>query len=220
MFRRLALGYLAVALTAGITGCGSSGSADPLASDSTATIIDEATANTIAAQSFTMSGGTPSASLSADLTIVRGLGCSGTVVQGTTTWKVIWIGATVYAQTSQMPANEWMRGASSATNLEGLIDLCKPSSLLASLSAAGVANATRSVTVYDGQPALAITLSETDQANTQPGSIIVSDTPTPVLLDISEPGTGKFTFTGYGAVKTITPPASGQPSNAVSAGPT
>lgn len=213
MSRQLALAYLAVALTAGITGCGSSGgsgSTGPLATDSAATILTDATADTIAAQSFTLSGGI-SASLSVNLTIVRGLGCSGTVVQGTTKWTLIWIGKTIYAHTAQMAANEWMRGASSSSNLAGLIDLCKPSSLLGSLSAAGVANATRS-TVYNGQPALALTLPGSAQDNSQAGSVIVTDTQTPVLLNISEPDTGNFTFTGYGAVKTIAPPAGSQPS--------
>ncbi len=207
MFRQLALPYLAVALTAGITGCGSSsGSTSPLASDSVTAIITEATANTIAAQSFTISGGT-SASESADLTIVRGLGCSGTIVLGTTRWKVIWIGNTVYAHASSMPANEWMRGASTTSDIQGLIALCMPSSLLAPLSAPDVGSATRSVTVYDGQPALALTLAGTDQDPGQTESIVVTDTQTPVLLDISEPGSGEFTFTGYGATKTIAPPA-------------
>ena len=203
MLRQVALACLAVALTAGITGCGS---ADPLAADSTTTIITEATANTIAAQSFTVSGGT-SASLSLDLTIVRGLGCSGTIVQGTTKWRLIWTGKTVYAHTARMPANEWMRGASSAADLQGLVDLCKPGSLLAPLSASGVTSAVRSVTTYEGQPALA--LNWTNSNNGQPGSIVVTDTQTPVLLNISEPGSGNFTFTGYGAATTIEPPAAG-----------
>ena len=157
-FRQLALACLAVALTAGITGCGST---DPLAADSVTTIITEAKANTIAAQSFTVSGG-PSASLSVDLTIVRGLGCSGTIVQGTTTWKLIWTGQTVYAHTARMPTNEWMRAASSASNIQGLIDLCKPGSLLAPLSASGLSSAVQTAglrAVVDtkadpGEPAL------------------------------------------------------------------
>ena len=206
MFRRLAVACLAGALTAGITGCGSS-SGSPLASDSVATIISEATANTIAAQSFTLSGGT-SASHSVDLTIVRGLGCSGTIVQGTATAKLIWIGKTVYAHSAGMPANTWMRGADDLASVQGLIALCRPSSLLAPLSAAGVSGATRSVTVYDGQPALALTLPGTEQDPGQTESIIVTDTPKPVLLDISDPGVGEFTFTGYGAAKTIAPPKS------------
>jgi hypothetical protein len=37
----------------------------------------------------------------------------------------------------------------------------------------------------------------------------VTDTPAPVLLNVSEPGTVKFAFTGYGAVKTIAAPAAG-----------
>jgi hypothetical protein len=209
MFRRLALACLAVALTGGITGCGSSGGSgkpDPLAADSVATIITSATANTAGAQSFTISGGT-SASLSVDLTIVRGLGCSGTIVQGATKTKLIWIGKTVYAHTASMPANEWEKGASSTSGLQGLLALCEPSTLLAPLSASTGSNATRSVTEYDGQQALVLTLPETNQDNSQAGSIIVTDTQTPVLLGISQPGAGHFTFTGYGAAKTITPPA-------------
>jgi hypothetical protein len=209
MFRQVALACLAVALTAGIAGCassGGSGTADPLAPVSVTTIITEAKANTIGAQSFTVSGGT-SASLSVDLTIVRGQGCTGTIVQGTTKSHLIWIGKTVYAHTATMPANEWMRGASSASDIQGLINLCKPSSLLAPLSASGFSSATRSVTVYDGQPAVAFTLPGTAQHNGQPGSIVVTDTQAPVLLNISESGSGNFTFTAYGAAKTITPPA-------------
>jgi hypothetical protein len=211
MFRQLGLAFLAVALTAGIAGCSSSGGTGPLASDSVTTIISQATANTIGAQSFTISGGT-STSLSIDLTIVRGLGCSGTIVEGATKWKIIWIGKTVYAHTAQMPADEWMKGTSSESNLQGLINLCEPSSLLAPLTATVANSATRSVTVYDGQPALTLTLPATGQGNSQAGSIIVTDTQTPVLLDISEPGSGKFTFAGYGAAKTIAPPAASQTS--------
>ena len=209
MFRQVALAYLAVALTAGIAACGSSGgsgSTDPLAPYSVTSIITAAKANTIAAQSFTVSGGT-SASLSVDLTIVRGLGCDGTIVQGTTKSKLIWIGTTAYAHTASMPADEWMRGASSASDIQGLIDLCKPSTLLAPLSASGFSSATRSVMMYDGQPAVTLTLPGTGQGSGQPGSVVVTDTQTPVLLNISEPGAGNFTFTGYGAAKTITPPA-------------
>jgi hypothetical protein len=210
IFRHLALAFLAVALTVGIIGCGSSGSASPLASDSATTIFTEATDNTIAAQSFTIAGGT-SASLFIDLTIVRGLGCSGTIFQGTTTSKLIWIGQTVYEHTSGMPTNEWMKGASTSPAVQGLIDLCNPSNLLAPLTAVGVGSATRSVTVYHGQPALALTLPGTQQDPSQTGSIVVTDTQNPLLLDISEPGSGAFAFTGYGATKTITPPTSRLP---------
>lgn len=208
MFRQVALVYLAAALAAGIARCGSSGGSGggPLAPDSVTTIITEAKANTIAAQSFTISGG-PSASISVHLTIVRGLGCTGTIVQGTAKSKLIWIGKTVYAHTAGMPANEWMRGTSSDSNVQGLLSLCTPGSFLAALSEPSVSNATRSVTVYDGQPALAISLPGAGQGNGQPGSIVVTDTATPVLLNISAPGSGSFTFTGYGATKTIAPPA-------------
>jgi hypothetical protein len=106
-----------------------------------------------------------------------------------------------------MPTNEWMRAASSASNIQGLIDLCKPGSLLAPLSASGLSSAVRTVTSYDGQSAL--TLNWTDPANGQPGSIVVTDTQTPVLLNISEPGFGNLTFTRYGSTQTIAPPAAG-----------
>jgi hypothetical protein len=134
-------------------------------------------------------------------------GCSGTIVQGTTTSKLIWIGKTVYEHTAGMLTNEWLRGSSTASDIQGLIDLCMPSNLLAPLSLSGVSSATRSVTVYDAQPALALTLPGTAQDPSKTGSIVVTDTQTPVLLDISEPGSGAFTFTGYGATKTIAPPA-------------
>jgi hypothetical protein len=60
--------------------------------------------------------------------------------------------------------------------------------------------------VYHGQPALALTLPGTEQDPSQTGSIVVTDTQKPVLLNVSEPGSGAFAFTGYGATKTIAPP--------------
>jgi hypothetical protein len=211
MFRRRALGYLTVLLTAGIAGCGSSGgsgSTSALASDNVATIISEATTNTIAAQSVTVSGDI-SATFSFDVTIVRGLGCKGNVDLGAVKWKLIWVGKTVYAQSGSMPAGEWMRGASTASNVQGLINVCNPSVLLEPLSASGISSATRSVTVYDGQPALTLALPGTAKNNDQPGAIVVTDTQTPVLLNLSVPGAGKISFAGYGEVTTISPPAAG-----------
>jgi hypothetical protein len=49
--------------------------------------------------------------------------------------------------------------------------------------------------------------------------IIVTDTPTPVLLNIAEPGSGNFAFTGYGAAKTIAPPQTRQINPVLSNGP-
>lgn len=210
MFARVALTCLAITATGGLAGCGSSGGsggASPLAPDSATTIITEATANTLAAQSFNIAGGT-SASLSIHLTIVRSVGCTGTITQGTTESKLIWIGKTVYGQKAGMPANEWLRGASTDADLQGLISVCQPSSFLDPLlSVSGVSSATRSLTVYAGQPALSLSLPETSQDNGKPAMIVVTDTATPLLLNIAEPGSGNFTFTGYGVAKTIAPPA-------------
>jgi hypothetical protein len=193
-----------------VAGCGSSGASgggSPLAPDSATTIITEATANTLAAQSFTISGGT-AASLSIALTIVRGVGCTGTITQGATEEKLVWVGKTVYGQKAGMPANEWMKGASTDANVQSLIGLCEPSSYLDPLlSVSGVSSATRSVTVYGGQPALSLSLPATSQGNDKPAVIVVTNTKTPLLLNIAEPGSGNFTFTGYGAAKTIAPPA-------------
>jgi hypothetical protein len=138
---------------------------------------------------------------------VRGQGCSGTIVQGATTGKLIWPGQTVYAHTARMPTNEWMRAASSVADIQGLIDLRKPGSLLAPLTASGLSNAARSVTPYDGQSALAFTWP--DPVNGQPWSIVVTDARTTVLPNISQRGYGNRTFTGYRSTTTIAPPAAG-----------
>jgi hypothetical protein len=109
-----------------------------------------------------------------------------------------------------MPSNEWLRGTSTDADLQGLIRLCEPSSYLDPLlSASGVSSATRSVTVYDGQAALALSLPATSQDTGKPPTIVVTNTQTPVLLNIAEPGSGNFTFTGYGATRTINPPGGG-----------
>jgi hypothetical protein len=203
MSRRFAP-LLVVALTAGITACGSSGSGSgPLASDSASTILSVATNNTLASSSFTISGGTD-AKVSVDLTIVRGIGCTGTITQPTGKSKFIWIGKTAYAQTSSMPANEWMRGNSSAADLQGLTNLCRPAGYLAPLlNASGASSATKTNTVYQGQQALTLSI---PGANGEPGTIIVTDTGIPLLLSVSEPDAGSFTFTRYDAATTIAPP--------------
>ena len=205
MLRHLVLASVVVALAAGVAGCGS-GNGGPLAADSPAAIIAEAKANTIAAQSFTVSGGEPSAGLSVDLTIVHGVGCTGTITQGSgNTSTLIWTGKTVYAHNKGLPVNEWMRGTSSDSDLQGLLSLCRPSSLLASLDASSVTNATRSVTVYGGQPALSLSFPGT--AGAQGGTIVVTDTATPVLLNIAQSGSLGLVFSRYGATRTIAPPA-------------
>jgi hypothetical protein len=205
LLRPVVLASVAVALVAGAAGCGS-GNSGPLGADSVAAIVAEAKANTIAAQSFTVSGGESSAGLSVNLTIVSGLGCTGTITQGAgNTSTLIWTGKTVYAHAKGLPANEWMKGTSSDSDLQGLLTLCRPSTILASLDASGVTSASRSVTVYDGQPALSLSLPGT--ADGQGGTIVVTDTATPVLLNISQPGSLSLGFSSYGAAKTITPPA-------------
>ena len=205
VLRQLVLASVVIALAAGVTGCGS-GNNGPLGADSAAAIIAEAKANTIAAQSFTVSGGESSSGLSVDLTIVRGLGCTGTITHGPgNTSTLIWTGTTVYARTKGLPANEWMRGTSSDSGLQGLLSFCKAGSLLASLDASGVTSVTRSVTTYGGQPALSLSLPGT--AGAQGGTIVVTDTATPVLLDIAQPGSLNLAFSRYGATKSIAPPA-------------
>jgi len=207
MFRQVSLACLAAALAAGAAGCGSSGGTGPLASDSAPTVVSEAMANTIAAQSVTITGG-PTAALAVDLTIVHGLGCTGTIVQNSVQSTVIWIGKTVYARSTGMPANEWMRGTTTDPNLQGLLALCQPANMLAGLSASGFSDATRSATVYHGQPALSLTIPGSAQGSGKPGTVVVTDTASPVLLNISGSGPGSVTFSGYGATKTIAPPAS------------
>jgi hypothetical protein len=206
MFRRVAP-FIAVAVTVGIAACSSSGGiggSGPLASESVKTIRAQATANTLAAQSFTISGSAATSS-SVDLMIVHGVGCSGTISQSTGTSKFIWIGATAYAHTASMPANEWMKGSSSQADLQSLINLCKPASYLDPLlNVSGADSATAATTVYKGQSALTLSLPGT---NGETGSV-VSDARKPLLLDVSEPGSGSFTFSGYGATETITAPAS------------
>jgi hypothetical protein len=194
------------ALAAGTAACGSSGnsgSGDPLASESVATIIAQAKAYTIAAQSVTMSG-QPNSSTSVSLAIVPSEGCTGTVTRGTAKSQLILDGNTVYEHTEGMPANQWMKGT--AASEAGLASLCQLGTLLAPLSSSAVTSATRSVTVYAGQPAL--TLSGSDQATGKPGSVTVTDTAEPVLLNITGAG-GSLSFTGYGATKKIDPPSAG-----------
>jgi hypothetical protein len=210
MFRQIALASSLIALAAGITACGSSGSgggSSPLASDTVATIIQQATANTLQSQSFTISGGT-TGSATIHMTIVRTVGCAGTITQGAAVQKLVWVGKTVYGQKTGMPANQWQRGTSTDADLQSLISVCEPSTYLDPLlTTSGGTNASRSVTVVGGQPALTLSLPASNQSTGKPATIVVTNTPAPLLLSITEPGSGNFTFTGYGAAKTITPPS-------------
>jgi hypothetical protein len=191
---------LAIALAAAIAGCGSSGGG-PLASDSDATIIALAKADTIAAQSVTMSG-RPTSSISVNLAIVPGTGCAGTITQGTTKSRLVLVGNTIYAHTDGMPTKVWMKGTAASQAV--LAALCQLESVLAPLSASTVTSAKRSVTLYAGQPAL--TLSWIDGATGQSSSLTVTDTAAPLLLSITE-GSASISFAGYGATKKIDPPS-------------
>jgi hypothetical protein len=189
----------------------SAAAADPLAATSIASILSEARANTIAAQSVSIAGtGTSSGQkISLDLTYVHGVGCSGSVTQAGTTAKITLIGTKIWLNAPPMPAGQYTSGKASDATFQGAASICSLSGLLGSLTASSITGATKTVTTLDGQPV--VDISGKDKKTGSLSTAVVADTVNPVLLEVIGRGSdgGTLNFTGYGATKTLTPPAGG-----------
>jgi hypothetical protein len=220
----LAAAAVIIGIAAGTAGCASgnssssSASSDPLASDSIATIINDARANATAAQSVHVAGWVISSGEkeSISLTLVRGQGCAGTVtVGGVGTVGLVWIGKTVWLRAPTMPANEYVKTDTSNPQVKNITSECSMSGFLSGVTATGDVAGTRARTTINGKPAVVVTVVNPSDGHNE--SAYVTDTAEPLLLRLSEASSagGLLNFTGYGATRSLTPPPS---SKVVSAG--
>jgi len=151
---------------------------------------------------------------SLSLTVVRGQGCSGTISEaGIGTIGLVWIGKTVWVHVSTLPANEYVKTDTSNPAVKQATSACLMSNFLSTVTVTGNPAGTRATTVISGQHAVVVTVLDTTDNKNE--SAYVTDSAKPLLLRISEPGTGLVNFTGYGATRSLTAPPS---SEVVSAG--
>ena len=192
-------------------------------------LVTKAIANTQAATSVRVAGiataaatgsgtaGSGSQPVAFDLTLVKSVGCEGTIaLSKTQTFRLVETGGYVWILPSSayyaslhldkaalaLIANKYIRVKSTDKQLGDLGKQCTFTGLLGSLSKpTGKAYAAVPVT-YNGGPAYEVTQSG------QQGTAFVANTATPLLLKITDPQKdgGTITFTSYNATKTITAP--------------
>jgi hypothetical protein len=197
-------------------------------------LVTKAIANTQAATSVRVAGiatatgsgtaGSGSQPVAFDLTLVKSVGCEGTIaLSKTQTFRLVetrgyvWIlpsggyYASLHLDKAALAliAGKYIRVKSTDKQLGDLGKQCTFTGLLGSLSKpTGKAYAAVPVT-YNGGPAYEVTQSG------QQGTAFVANTATPLLLKITGPqkDAGSITFTNYNATKTIAAPADAESIN-------
>ena len=204
---------------------GGAGTATLTGSAATALAV-KALANTEAAASVRMTGrsvNTTSSSqnVSFDLTLVKNVGCQGTLAlskpetfQIVETGGYVWILPTTafYASLHLSGAalalvqDKYIKVKTSDAQFASVAQFCSVSTLFGSKSKISGTGFTATPTSYLGQPAYKFTQSG------QKGTAFISNTATPLLLAFSDPSAngGTIAFTSYGAVTTITPPTAAE----------
>lgn len=205
-----------------VAGCGSNGSADPLAGLSGQQVVAKAVSNLKSEPHFTITGKMNSDGQ--NLTLALGYktptSCQGTIgLDDKGSFGVVAIGNSVWIkpdttfwksfagssaqQAIDLLGGKYLKTTASDANMADLVKICDVNELSSSLTK--TSNVTKgAVTTIDGQRAL--TLKDVDQG----GTMYVSDTSAPRILQVTNPskndgGTMKFT---YGAVTVAAPPAS------------
>jgi hypothetical protein len=221
--RMLSATVLSAAVAAGVTACGTSSSstaAAPLSGLSADQIATRAIANLKTAATVRVTGDVVSSgqTYDLDLTLVRAQGCAGTMAQvGTGSFKMIAIGDKVWIEPNRQ---FWEKagGADAAvlkvlsgkylkvkasSQLGSLSGFCGTSELAGSFGTSPTGLVKGKTATISGQPALQI------KDSGDSGSIFVSDTAKPELLQVSGGSQGNLDFTDYNSPMTLTaPPAS------------
>jgi hypothetical protein len=197
-------------------------------------LVTKAIANTQAATSVRVAGiatatgsgtaGSGSQPVAFDLTLVKSVGCEGTIaLSKTQTFRLVETGGYVWILPSSayyaslhldkaalaLIADKYIRVKSTDKQLGDLGKQCTFTGLLGSLSKpTGKAYAAVPVT-YNGGPAYEVTQSG------QQGTAFVANTATPLLLKITNPQKdgASITFTNYNATKTIAAPTDAESIN-------
>jgi hypothetical protein len=214
--------------SASATGSSPSASASPastakLTGTAATALVTKAVANTKAAPSVVVKGngvstGTAGQTVSFDLTLVQKAGCQGTIAQSKTeTFQLVETGGSVWLKPSNayyaslkiskaalaLVADKWIKVKSTDTQIGDLPKICSFSGLFGSLKTPTGASYVATPTTYQGQHVYEVTQSG------QQGYAYVTNTATPMLAKLAEPGStgGVITFTVYSTPLTITAPS-------------
>ena len=186
-------------------------------------LVTKAVANPKAAPSVVVKGngvstGTAGQTVSFDLTLVQKAGCQGTIAQSKTeTFQLVETGGSVWLKPSNayyaslkiskaalaLVADKWIKVKSTDTQIGDLPKICSFSGLFGSLKTPTGASYVATPTTYQGQHVYEVTQSG------QQGYAYVTNTTTPMLAKLAEPGStgGVITFTVYSTPLTITAPS-------------
>jgi hypothetical protein len=217
--------------SASATGSPASPSASPastakLTGTAATALVTKAVANTKAAPSVVVKGsgvstGTAGQTVSFDLTLVQKAGCQGTIAQSKTeTFQLVETGGSVWLKPSTayyaslkiskaalaLVADKWIKVKSTDTQIGDLPKICSFSGLFGSLKTPTGASYVATPTTYQGQHVYEVTQSG------QQGYAYVTNTATPMLSKLAEPGAtgGVITFTESSTPLTITAPSAAE----------
>jgi hypothetical protein len=219
---------------AGVSACGSSSSgssstsgsggsggaaSNGIASKSADQIFNTAITSAKAAKSVHVSGAIKSGgqSVGLDLSIVQGKGASGTISEGSASFKLIATGGNYYIQPSRSfllkfahtsaAANlfkgRWLKASSTDSSFATFGQLTSIKGLIGSLPKGNGTLTKGSTSTLAGQPVIAVNSSKG-------GTLYVATTGTPYPLQVSKDNggqSGKVTFSDYNKAFTITAPA-------------
>jgi hypothetical protein len=217
--------------SASATSASASASASPastgkLTGTAATALVTKAVANTKAAPSVVVKGtgvstGTAGQTVTFDLTLVQKAGCQGTIAQSKTeTFQLVETGGSVWLKPSAayyaslkiskealaLVADKWIKVKSTDAQIGDLPKICSFSGLFGSLKTPTGASYVATPTTYQGQSAYEVTQSG------QQGYAFVTNSATPMLAKLAEPGTsgGVITFTEYSTPLTITAPSAAE----------
>lgn len=197
-------------------------SKDPLAGLTSSQIAARAVTDTESAGSVHVTG-TASKSgkekkLSFDLTVVRGKGCTGSITESKDGFRIVYLGKNVWMLPNQafkksisggnsamlaFLAGKWLKVKVKSSGFGSVASMCNLSKLLAGFSfpiPGGLIKG--STATINGQRAVKL------KDSGDSAYIYVSDAAKPEMIRVVDPGSGEFSFTGYGAPVTITAPPS------------
>jgi hypothetical protein len=165
--------------------------------------------------------GSGSQSVTFDLTLVKNAGCQGTIaLSKTESFKIVETGGYVWLLPTDafytslhmskaalaLVQDKYIKVKSTDTQLGDLAKICSFSGLFGSIPKVTGTGYTATPTTYLGRAAYKLT-----QAGNK-GSAFISNTTTPLVLQITDPtsGGGVITFSNYGAAVKITPPTAAE----------
>ena len=199
-------------------GCGGSSSSNSITSKSAEEIVSESKAAADAASSVHVAGSLNSGGsvVKLDLSLVAGKGATGELSQNGSSFKVILVGGTAYISGSpafyrslggsaaaQLFNGKWLKAPATTGEFASISQLADMRKLIDTTLAGHGGLAKGSVTVVNGQKAIAI--NDTSKA----GTLYVATTGEPYPVQLSKGGSesGKITFEDWNKPVSIAAPA-------------